>query len=458
MQRNLPHVEEIDARLHKGQQDLAGYLNALCDRIEAVEPRLQALLPEPDRRARLLKEAGELQARFPDPSRRPALFGTPIGVKDIFRVDGFLTRAGSRLPTELFAGPEASCVGALRRAGALVLGKTVTTEFACFAPGPTRNPRRLTHTPGGSSSGSAAAVAAGYCPLALGSQTIGSVIRPAAYCGITGFKPTCGRIPIDGVIPVAPSLDHVGFFTPDAGSLARVAAVLCSGWRSAPGIEFEEPPAVGVPEGPYLSQASPEALSAFEQQVARLEAAGCRVRRVPASQVGSPRRRRRCAEEGVPPLGEIEAINRRHKRLMVAEMSQVHAAWFAEHESLYHPRTADLIREGQSVSAAEAAEARAGQSALRQELQGLMTDHGILAWISPAATGPAPEGLDSTGDPIMNLPWTHAGLPVVTIPAGAAANGLPLGLQIAAAAGEDEWLVAFAAWLEPRWHPDAPVP
>jgi Asp-tRNA(Asn)/Glu-tRNA(Gln) amidotransferase A subunit family amidase len=346
-------------------------------------------------------------------------------------VEGFVTRAGSGLPPVLFAGAEASCVTALRRAGALILGKTVTTEFAYFEPGPTRNPHRLTHTPGGSSSGSAAAVAAGYCPLALGTQTSGSVIRPAAFCGVAGFKPTYGRIPIDGVIPFAASLDTVGFFTRDARGLGLAASVLCDGWRSAPAeTEAGALPTLGVPEGPYLAQASPEALAAFEQQVARLQAAGCRVQRVAA-------------------LDDIATITRRHNRLAAGEMAQVHAAWFVEHESHYRPRTAALIREGQTVSAEELAAARAGQAALRRELEALMAAHGIRAWLCPAAMGPAPEGLGSTGDPAMNLVWTHAGLPALTLPAGVAPNGLPLGLQCVAAAGEDEWLVAFACRIEP---------
>jgi Asp-tRNA(Asn)/Glu-tRNA(Gln) amidotransferase A subunit family amidase len=430
MTRLSPSLSEVADALRTGQLDLPDYLDALCDRIEAAEPELHALLPEPGRRARLQREAADLEARFPDPEQRPPLYGVPVGVKDIFRVDGFPTHAGSRLPPELFAGPEASSVTALRRVGALLLGKTVTTEFAYFAPGPTRNPRRPSHTPGGSSSGSAAAVAAGFCPLALGTQTTGSVIRPAAYCGVAGFKPTYSRIPTDGVIPFAPSLDHVGLFAPDAAGLVLVDAQISREWLSLPaGREAEAPVAVGVPEGRYLEQGSPEALEAFERQVARLHAAGIAVRRVPA-------------------LEDIEAINQRHNRLAAAEMAHTHTAWFPAHGPLYHPITAALVREGQTVGAAEVAAARAGQAALRRELESQMVAESIRAWICPAATGPAPEGLASTGDPRLNLPWTHAGLPAVTLPAGAASNGLPLGLQLIAASGDDEWLLSFAIRLE----------
>ena len=180
--------------LRVGGRDLASYVDEMCDRVDAVDPAIQALLPEPGRRERLLTEAAGLERRYPQPASRPPLYGALVAVKDIFHVHGFVTRAGSNLPPELFAGAEASCVTQLREAGALILGKSVTTEFAYFEPGPTRNPHALDHTPGGSSSGSAAAVAAGLCQLAVGTQTIGSVIRPAAFCGVVGFKPSLDRI------------------------------------------------------------------------------------------------------------------------------------------------------------------------------------------------------------------------------------------------------------------------
>jgi Asp-tRNA(Asn)/Glu-tRNA(Gln) amidotransferase A subunit family amidase len=410
------------AALRSGQLDLLMYINEVCDRIDAYEPDIHALLPEPGRRTRLLNEAIALQKRFPDPESRPPLYGILLGVKDIFSVDGFPTHAGSQLPSELFVGQEASCVTRLRNAGALLLGKTVTTEFAYFEPGPTRNPHNLNHTPGGSSSGSAAAVAVGFCPVALGTQTIGSVIRPAAFCGIVGFKPSYGRIATDGVIPCAASFDTVGFFTQDVAGIALVASLLCTDWRPTTANTM---PVLSVPDGPYLAQASTEAQAAFEKQVALLEKAGYTVRHVEA-------------------MRDVEAINLRHRRVLAAEMAQVHATWFANYEALYRPRTAALIREGPGVSAEELATARMGRTALRGELEGLMTEHAIDLWISPATTGPAPEGIATTGDPIMNLPWTHAGLPAITLPAGRATNGLPLGLQVAGAFMADEQLVSWA--------------
>ena len=412
------------AALRNDQLDTHAYIDELCNRIDAVEPDIQALIPESGRRERLHIEAEIVRKRFPREENRPPLYGIPVGVKDIFRVDGFPTRAGSELPVEEFAGPEAECVTALRHAGVLILGKTVSTEFAYFEPGPTRNPHNLKHTPGGSSSGSAAAVAAGLCPLAIGTQTIGSVIRPAAFCGVVGFKPSYGRIPTTGVIPYAVSLDTVGYFTQDVAGIALVAPVLCQHWQPQP---LQRPPVLGVPDGPYLAQASAEGLAAFEQQLALLAQAGYTVRRVEA-------------------MTNIEEINRKHVRMGFAELALAHTSWFTHYVHLYRPRTAQAIREGQGVPVAELEEARAGRQILRDELALLMANNGIDLWVSPSAPGPAPEGIMTTGNAMMNLPWTYAGMPVVSLPAGKTAYGLPLGLQCTGAFMADEQLVE---WVRP---------
>ncbi len=424
---STPLVPTAEA-LRTGQLDLLTYIDEICDRIDANEPNLHALLPEPDRRTRLRTEAATLQARYPDPTARPPLYGIPLGVKDTFRVDGFPTRAGSQLPAELFVAAEATSVTMLRSAGVLILGKTVTTEFAYFEPGPTRNPHNLNHTPGGSSSGSVAGVAAGFFPLSLGTQVIGSTIRPAAYCGIVGFKPTYGRIPTDGLVKCADSVEHVGYFTQDVAGSAFVAPLLCKDWHSdyTPSKTL---PILGIPEGPYLAQATSEALAAFEKQLKLLENNGYTIRRVPA-------------------FPDIEGVNRRHTRMVFAEMAQVQTSWFAQYESLYRPRTAAALREGQTVGAEELAEARAGRALLRADLETRMAQAEIDLWICPSTTEPAPEGLDSTGSPIMNLPWTYAGSPAITLPAGTASNGLPLGLQCIGSAMADEALLAWTVPME----------
>lgn len=419
-------LAETAAALRSGQIDLHVHIDAICDRIDCVDPLVKALLPEPDRRGRLHGAADALLALYPDPAGRPPLFGALLAVKDIFHVDGFTTRAGSTVPPDLLAGPQAACVTRARQAGALILGKAVTTEFAYFEPGPTRNPHALDHTPGGSSSGSAAAVAAGLAPLALGTQTIGSVIRPAAFCGVVGFKPSLGRIDPGGLVFFSRTLDQVGLFTQDVAGMALAAAAICQGWRDLPAPP--RPPVLGVPVGPYLDQAEPAALRLFWQQMGRLAAAGVVVREVPA-------------------LDGIEALNSLHRRLVFAEFAQEHAELYASYAALYRPRTAEIIAIGRGVSTDEILALRENIALLRSDLEALMDAAGIDLWACPAALGPAPAGLDATGDPAMNLPWTHAGLPALTLPAGQAENGLPLGLQLVGRFGADETVVGWSLHL-----------
>lgn len=416
-------------RLQSGEMTLRAFLDEVLGHIATAEPQIEALLPEENRRERLYADAVNLATRFPNPDNRPPLYGVLVGVKDVYRVDGFPTGAGSALPASLFEGDEAACVTALRKAGALILGKTVTTEFAYFAPGPTRNPHNLAHTPGGSSSGSAAAVAAGFCQLAIGTQTIGSVIRPAAFCGIIGFKPSYKRIDATGVIYVAKSFDHVGLFSQDVAGMMMAAAILCADWDPALIAEARQRlPVLGVPDGPYLAQASAEGLADFEAQISHLQTAGYRVKRVPL-------------------LTDITEINQRHRQLMAAEMAQVHQNWYRSFKALYRSQTLDLIEQGQAVPTDSMKLIRQQQHILRQSLETTMDQQAIDLWICPSACGPAPAGIEATGDPIMNLPWTNAGLPAMSLPAGRANNGLPLGLQCVGKFNQDERLLTWAEGL-----------
>lgn len=419
-------LTSLTKALRSGELPLLEYLAQLEAHFARREPDVLAFVPEPDRFERLRREAQVLPDLYPDPAERPSLFGVPVGVKDIFHVEGFVTRAGSHLPTDLLQGSEAASVTALRRAGALILGKTVTTEFAYFAPGPTRNPHHPAHTPGGSSSGSAAAVGADLVPFAFGTQTIGSVNRPAAFCGVVGYKPTYGRISKAGVIPLSTSLDHVGGFTTDVAGMELAAELLCRHWQL---LVDDRQPVLGVPEGPYLQRASAEGRSHFRRVCRQLHEAGFVVKTVPA-------------------LADFEAVYARHNLIVAAEAARVHADWFAQHADLYHEKTAELIKRGQTVTDAQLKKAIAGRSKLRDELTRLMDKHGLDLWVSPPAPGAAPEGLDSTGDPVMNLPWTHSGLPTLTLPAGKNGAGLPLGLQLTGRWYGDEAMLAFARQIE----------
>ena len=422
----MPANSYVHALPYRADLDLPALINRVEERFAACEAEIQAFLPEPGRFDRLRKEAAQLQDRYPDPGARPPLFGALLGVKDIFHVDGFITRAGAQLPPELFAGDEAEVATQLKAAGALILGKTVTTEFAYFEPGATRNPHNPAHTPGGSSSGSAAAIAAGLAHITLGTQTVGSVIRPAAYCGITGFKPSFGRVSTRGLVAFSPSADHVGFFAQGISALQLLAPVVIDRWQ--PARSSRERPRLAVPAGKYLEQAS--ALPAFDAQLQVLERAGYTIAR---SRI----------------FDDIADIDACHQDLIAAELAHEHRRFFARYSRRYRPRTAELILHGQRVSASRLEACRAHRLELRARLRQIMDATGIDIWLCPSAPDIAPAGLAVTGSPKMNMPWTHAGMPALSLPAGMGDRNMPLGLQLVARFGEDEKLLAWAADIEP---------
>ncbi|MGI5182957.1 amidase [Dactylosporangium sp. CA-152071] len=412
-------------------------VDMLCDRLDETDRAIHAFVAESEtsaaRRERLRRELRSIHERWPVAASRPPLFGVPVAVKDIVRVDGLPTRGGSALPPEVFEGRQAGAVDRLRNAGALIAGKTVTAEFAMTAPGPTRNPRAHDHTPGGSSSGSAAAVAASMVPLAIGTQTVGSMIRPAAYCGVVGFKPTARRIPIDGVIANAPTLDTIGVFAATTAAAAIAAAVLCDGWQPVRDAEVKRP-VLGVPDGPYLEQAGTEARAAFEAQVAALSNAGFPVHRVPMF------------ADLAHDAEDLHTVNR-------YEAAQSHAAWFPRYGALYRQQSVATVRQGQAISQEQYERGLRRREAFRTSLAQTTDEADVDVWISPAATGPAPHGLASTGSSVMCLPWSYAGWPSLSIPAGRAGNGLPLGLQCVSVAGSDERLLDSSQAIEALFGP-----
>jgi Asp-tRNA(Asn)/Glu-tRNA(Gln) amidotransferase A subunit family amidase len=419
---SLPDLLE---ELRTGSTPVGDHIAAILRHVEEREPEILSLIPEEHRVERLGILADALLQRRAG-ADSPALLGAVVGVKDIFHVDGLPTRAGSDLPPEALAGKQASVISRLVDEGAVILGKTVSTEFAYFAPGPTRNPRNPAHTPGGSSSGSAAAVAAGLCDFALGSQTIGSIIRPASFCGIVGFKPTFGRVAIDGVIPLAPSLDHVGWFTTDVAGASLVASQLLESWKDGAPAEASR---LAIPAGPYLSHAGDVSRRQMDRAIGAFSGAGLRIQTVAV-------------------MSDFDDIVARHQLILSAEAAKVHQEWFRRYGERYHERTARLIRDGQKIDPSELAEARRGQARFREQMQAVMDRAKVDLWIAPSTIGPAPRGLESTGDPVMNLPWTQAGMPALTLPLGSDDDGLPLGLQLVGRAGDDERLLAWAQRLE----------
>jgi len=418
-------LSEIITNLGSGKLNLKEYVDSLFKRIESKEPEIQALIPGTYETQRIDDEIASLSEKYPNPSERPPLFGVPVGIKDIFRIDGFPTRCGSSLPSDLFEGPQAECVSRLKKAGAFMMAKTVTTEFAFNAPGPTRNPHKPKHTPGGSSSGSAAGTSCGFFPLALGSQTVGSVIRPAAFCGVVGFKPSSGRIPITGVIPYSVSADHVGIFTGDTSAIDIIMSVVADNWQKHDDDPLPGSIVLGVPEGPYLKRATQNGRAFFEKHVARIKRGGFHIKRISAFE-------------------DFNRVEKNHRRLIAGEMARYHAPWFEAQKNLYRPVTLEQIEKGFHVSDDEIEDLQIEQHRLRYGIEERMTREAIDFWICPPAIDHAPRGLKSTGDAVMNLPWTSAGLPAITVPAGKDKLGLPHGVQIAGRFMEDEKLVPIA--------------
>lgn len=420
-------IRDLTINFRKNKISAEEFVSSLKSHFDSREPDVLSFAPESNRFERLRKEAEGLVKKYPDVNHRPPLFGMPVGVKDIFHADGFTTQAGSKLPAEELQGNEAESVTQLKNAGALILGKTVTTEFAYFTPGPTRNPHNPHHTPGGSSSGSAAAVGAGLCLLSLGTQTIGSIIRPAAFCGVVGIKPTYERISRDGVIPLSPTLDHIGYFTPNVSIANQAAPSLYKDWDDS--ISFDKKPTLGIPEGPYLACASNEALACFNTICDSLADAGYELRRVPV-------------------MNDYQEIRARHDVVMSAEAAHGHKTWFEKFPEKYSPKFTELIQRGQKITNDQLQNAHHARDNFRAELRRAMIDNNIALWIAPSAIGPAPKGLDSTGDPVMNLPWTQAGLPAINLPTEKDQDGLPMGLQVVGNWYKDESLLAWAEDLE----------
>lgn len=414
---------ELAKAFRAGELSVTEYISQIEHHFENIEPAVLSFIPEQNRFERLRQEAEELINKYPDPNNRPALFGMMLGVKDIFHVEGFATQAGSQLPAEVLQGQEARSVTQIKDAGALVMGKTVTTEFAYFTPGPTRNPHNQGHTPGGSSSGSAAAIGANLCNVTLGTQTIGSVIRPAAFCGTVGFKPTYERISRDGVIPLSPTFDHIGIFASDVTTAKEAASVLVKNWN----LEIQtSKPILGVPVGKYLEHTSEEGLKHFEE-ICKLLSTHYQIHYVQV-------------------MDDFDEIKSQHDAITSYDASQVHKNWYEKHGARYSQKFSDLIKRGNAVTNYTShLEAR---DKFRDQINNVMNQNEIDVWICPPAIGAAPKGLESTGDPVMCLPWTQIGFPAINIPTIKNEANLPLGLQLVGKWNSDEMLFTWAEEIE----------
>jgi aspartyl-tRNA(Asn)/glutamyl-tRNA(Gln) amidotransferase subunit A len=428
---------EISTRVRDGSRSPFEALEEALARIRDLEPRVAAWveIDEPG----VWAQAGELVAVRDSGDRLGLLAGVPVGVKDIVDVVGFPTRAGA--PPFAHRTPAAGSTVArrLRDAGAVIVGKTHTTEFAYLDPAPTRNPWNLNHTPGGSSSGSAAAVASRMLPMAIGSQTVGSVLRPAGYCGIVGFKPAFGRIGYGGVYALAPSFDHLGLLVTSVRDAALGLSAIAGHDPLDPNsldlpvedyvaaIAEPRPPDLGIPRNYFRAATEPENAAHLEDIAARLEKAGAGVKEVsfPAT---------------APEIAEATGPMMRY------EAARAHAGLYAANQDAYRPNIKALIEAGRATTDPEYEQARAYVDYLRESLSELLT--GVDALLLPTAPGTAPASLTTTGPGIFCGPASFTGLPSISLPSGVATSGMPFSIQLIGPSLGESKLLNAAAWVE----------
>jgi len=418
----LGTIVGVSRALRAGERTCVSVVEQCLAQIDAWEPRVKAWVSI-DREG-ALAHARELDRELAAGKNRGPLHGIPIGIKDLMDVAGWPTLAGAPWLPHVAAKADAPIVARLRNAGAIILGKTVTTQFACFDPPPTRNPRNLDRTPGGSSSGSAAAVATGMCLGAIGSQTGGSITRPASFCGVAGCKPTLGLVPSEGVYPLAASLDHPG---PIARSVADLAILLeAIADRRIAATPPSTPPRLGRLRGMFADRAEPASLAVFEAALANLARAGAAI-----------------SEAALP--AAFQNVLECHRVVMTAEIAALHEPMLVDHRDDYLPCIRGIIEEGLQVPAARYLQTKQHQAALCRDMGAAF--EGVDVLVCPATIGPAPTP-ETTGNPAFNSCWSYTGLPTVSFPIGLAPDGLPLSIQLVGRAHDEAQLLGVAEWCE----------
>lgn len=396
-------------------------VRACLEQIEAREPSIGAW-------TYLNPDHALAQARACDRSpTRGLLHGVPVGIKDIIDTADMPTAYGSAIYAQHQPAWDAPCVALLRAAGAVILGKTVTTEFAMYAPGKTANPHHPAHTPGGSSSGSAAAVAADMVPLALGSQTAGSIIRPASYCGVVGYKPTHGDFSLAGIKALSQTLDTLGGLARCVDDLVLLRATfLGSSPRLMP---LAQPPRIGLCRTPQWPQATPATQEALETAGRHFVAAGAQV-------------------EEVTLPAEFDRLAEAHMTIQVFEGARCCAYELTQHPGQLSLKMRELLQPGTTLPYADYKAALTLAATCRHQLGAIFADHDVL--LVPSAPGEAPVGLGATGDPIFNRLWTLLHTPAVNLPGLSGPQGLPVGVQVVGPVGADERLLTVASWMQAR--------
>jgi len=431
-------LSEMISQIKQRRLSPVALMESLLQRIESLEPSLQAWVTI-DRQG-VLHEARLREKEIARGKTRGPLHGVPIGVKDIYYIAGMKTTGGSKIFENFIPDHDATAVARLKKAGAIILGKTATTEFAYSDPAPTRNPWNREHTPGGSSSGSAAAVAARMCPAALGTQTAGSVLRPAAYCGVVGTKPTYGRISRYGVFPLCYTLDHVGFMTRTVEDAAILLGVLAGSDPLDPTASPEavsdylrackslrRPPRIGIVREYYQEKSEEQVRQHTEKVLVQLKRAGALL-----------------DEVKMPP--SFAAVQDAQRVIMRVEGASFHEKLLEKHRDQYRPKLRELVEIGLLIPSVDYLRAQKVKRQFRDQMDQVVKNYDCL--LTPSVSSPAPLGLSSTGDPHFQAPWSLSGLPAISLPTGLTAQGLPLGIQLVGTAFAEGKLFAAARWCE----------
>ena len=428
---------EAARMIREGETTPVLLMEALLDRTSTLEPRLKAWVYM-DREQALL-DAEQKQRDLEGGAPVGPLHGVPVGLKDIYYTAGIPTTACSRLYAGFVPDYDATTVALLKGSGAIVMGKTVTTEFACMDPSPTLNPWSPFHTPGGSSSGSAVSVASRMCQVALGSQTVGSVLRPASYNGVVGFKPSFGRVSRYGVIPVSWSLDHVGWMSRSVEDAALLLQVMAGPDPKDPvashepvpdyleGLDSAQPPRIGVVRQFFYDHADDEVRRHTDAAVEKLRSAGASV-------------------EEVALPSSIDTAIEDQQVVMAVEGAAFHQPMYERRGTEYQPRLREMLGRGLRTSSTVYSRAQEHRQRFIIEMGRLAEQVDVL--LTPSTPTPALADLTNTGNTMFQGPWTSCGLPVITIPSGLAESGLPLGVQMAGASFREKELLAAARWCE----------
>jgi aspartyl-tRNA(Asn)/glutamyl-tRNA(Gln) amidotransferase subunit A len=432
-------ISEAISQIHDGRLTSSELVERCLAQIRRYDDRVRAWVVVDEDGARRAARALDEEAARCD--WRGPLHGVPLGIKDIVDVEGFPTRAGSPLRENHVARADAPLVAALRRAGAIILGKTVTVEFACFDPSPSRNPwdPKLEHTPGGSSSGSAVAVAMGMCPGAIGTQTGGSLVRPASFCGVATCKPTFGRVDREGIVPVSHHFDHAG---PIARSVADLEIMLACMPRSH---DFGPPPSEPMPSEPMPECSIPVRLGLIERFF--MDEADEAIRQATETALEKLRRAGATIETvGLPDDLDFSEIPPMHRRIMAVEAAEYHRREFAASRRAYGPMITELLDEGLTIAAVDYAAALAHQRRFRRLVPTLLEN--VDALIVPSTDTTAPATLTTTGTLKFQAPWSYTGVPVVSIPCGLASDRMPAAVQLVGRYHQEASLFHVAQWCE----------